>query len=473
MKKLTYGRPPQEALASEPVKRLLFSMAGPSIIAMLMQAMYNTVDSMYVSRISSGSLAAVTLAFPVQMIMGALSTGIGVGINSCISRNLGAKNIKEASAAAANGLMLGLFTVAIMVAFGLLGSEAFVSLYTDDPEVKAAAVTYVRTICLLGFGSIFSQLSFSVLQGSGSMLFPMISQISGGLIVIILDPILIFTCKMGIYGAAVASSMAQAVSMLIGLYGIFRVNMENLPVTFRGFRPDFAIIRDILAVGVPAAMTQATTSIVAGIVNKEIARFGTTAVSVYGAYSKLSSFATLPVFGVTRGMNPILGYCCGAGNSSRFRETEKLAVITANSWTFICFLMFMFIPRIMLGWMNATPEMYEVGVRSFRLLAISMSFLGASIVMTQVFPPIKKSYISLISALMRQVVFLIPLTMILSGMIGLNGVWIGICLADTLNFVFVIVMNIWLMRKVLPEWKPVAEGETQTAGAAPAKADGK
>lgn len=471
MRKLTYGRPPQEALASEPVKSLLIRMAGPSIIAMLMQAMYNTVDSMYVSRISDGSLAAVTLAFPVQMIMGALSTGIGVGINSCISRNLGAKNLKEASAAAANGLMLGLVTVVIMAAFGLLGSEAFISIYTDDPEVKAAAVIYVRTICLLGFGSIFSQLSFSVLQGSGSMLLPMISQISGGVVVILLDPVLIFTCGMGIYGAAVASSMAQAVSMLIGMYGIFHVNRENLPVTFRGFRPDPGIVRDILVVGIPAAMTQATTSVVAGIVNKEIAQFGTSAVSVYGAYSKLSSFATLPVFGVTRGMNPILGYCCGAGNSRRFMETEKLAVITANGWTFICFLMFMFIPRTMLGWMNATPEMYEIGITSFRLLAVSMSFLGASIVMTQVFPPVKKSYISFIAALMRQVVFLIPLTMILSGMIGLNGVWIGICLADTLSLVFITIMNIWLRKKVLPEWKPVAGGEANTAGAAPENSD--
>ena len=216
---------------------------------LLMQAMYNTVDSMYVSRISDGSLAAVTLAFPVQMIMGALSTGIGVGINSSISRNLGAKNYKEASAAAANGLMLGLFTVAIMAAFGLLGAGKFVSIYTDDPEVLEAGTAYLRLICLLGFGSIFSQLSFSVLQGSGSMLIPMISQISGGLVVIILDPILIFTAGMGIHGAAVASSTAQAVSMLIGMYGIFVVNKANLPVSFRGFRPDLTIIRDILAVG--------------------------------------------------------------------------------------------------------------------------------------------------------------------------------------------------------------------------------
>ena len=436
----------------KPMLPLLLGMSLPAMFSMMIQALYNVVDSIFVARFHPDALQAVSLAYPLQLILISFGVGTAVGVNSLIARRLGAKNYKEASAAAANGLMLGLFTIAIMAAFGLLGAAKFVSIYTDDPEVLEAGTAYLRLICLLGFGSIFSQLSFSVLQGSGSMLIPMISQISGGLVVIILDPILIFTAGMGIHGAAVASSTAQAVSMLIGMYGIFVVNKANLPVSFRGFRPDLTIIKDILAVGIPAAMTQATTSIVAGIVNKQIAVFGTAAVAVYGAYSKLSSFATLPVFGVTRGMNPILGYCCGAENSKRFDETEKLAVIVANRWTFFCFLMFMFIPRTMLGWMNATPEMYEIGVTSFRLLAMSMCILGASIVMTQIFPPLKKSYISLTSALMRQVLFLLPLTILFSKAIGMNGIWIGICTADALNFIYVIIMNIWVRKKVFTKW---------------------
>ena len=318
-------KPPQEAMANDPVRLLLLKMAGPSVIAMLMQALYNTVDSMYVSRISDGSLAAVTIAFPVQMIMGALSTGIGVGINSSISRALGAKDTESASKSAANGLMIGLLTVAVMILFGLFGAQPFVSMYTDDPEVLVAGTIYVRTICLLGFGSIFSQLGFSVLQGSGNMIFPMMSQLCGGLAVILIDPLLIFGLDMGVLGAAVASSMAQTISMLIGFYGIFVANKSNLPVSFRGFRPDIAIIKDIMYVGIPAALTQATTSIVAGIITKEIAAYGTSAIAVYGAYNKLSTFASLPVFGITRGMNPILGYCVGAHNKERFNETEKAA----------------------------------------------------------------------------------------------------------------------------------------------------
>ncbi|MBR3363800.1 MAG: MATE family efflux transporter [Solobacterium sp.] len=445
--------PERDALANEPVRSLLLKMAGPSIVAMLMQALYNTVDSMYVARISDGSLAAVTLAFPVQMIMGALSTGIGVGINSCISRNLGAKNTKDAASAAANGLLIGILTVGVMILFGLFGSEAFVRLYTNDPEVSASAVVYIRTICLLGFGSIFSQLTFSILQGSGSMVIPMMSQIAGGLFVVLLDPVMIFTLNLGIRGAAIASSCAQMISMLIGMYGIFVKNHENLPVSLQRFKPDFTIVKDILYVGIPAALTQATTSIVAGIVNKEIAVYGTDAVAVYGSFSKLNSFATLPVFGVTRGMNPILGFCCGEKNRDRFLETRNFAMKLANSWTFAVFLLFQTVPQFLLGLMNIkSGAQLELGISSYRLLSLSLTIIGASIVMTQLFAPVKKSYISMISALLRQVVLLVPLTLLLQQYFGISGIWLGICAADFLNFLFVIVMNIWLRKKVLSTW---------------------
>ena len=445
-------KPAHDALANEPVRSLLLKMAGPSIVAMLMQAMYNTVDSMYVSRISNGSMAAVTLAYPVQMIMGALSTGIGVGINSSISRSLGAKDTDSAAKAAANGLSLGLITVVIMILFGIFGTRPFVSMYTNDPEVLNGGIIYIRTVCFLAIGSIFSQLTFSVLQGSGSMVIPMLSQIAGGVLVVILDPILIFSMKLGIQGAAIASSCAQIVSMLIGMYGIFRKNQENLPVTFRGFRPDFAVIKDILTVGIPAALTQATTSIVAGIVNKQIAIYGTDAVRLYGSFTKLNSFATLPVFGVTRGMNPILGFSAGEKNRSRFLETRNFAMLLANSWTVICFLLFQFAPTMLLGMMNIKGDLVAEGIVTYRILSMSLTVMGCSIVMTQLFAPVKKSYISMASALLRQVVLLVPLTILLGKLYGMHGIWIGIISADFLNFIFVIIMNIWLRKKVLSTW---------------------
>lgn len=448
------ARPANERLGTMPVWPLLLAMAGPSVVAMTMQALYNTVDSMFVSRISAGSLAAVTLAWPVQMIMGAMSTGIGVGINSSIARHLGASDAEGSSKAAANGLMLGIVAVVVMVLFGLFGAEPFVRFYTSDPEVVDGGITYVRTISLLGFGSIFSQITFSILQGSGNMVIPMASQIAGGLAVIALDPIFIFGLNLGVLGAAIASSCAQVLSMTIGMFGIFRVNRENLNVSFRGFRPDLPIILDILSVGVPSALTQATTSIVAGIVNKLIAGYGTAAVAVYGGFNKVSNFAILPLFGITRGMSPILGYAYGAANRDRFVECERKAGRLGEMLTIPAAAVLVLFPQLVLAIINATPEMAEVGNVAIRILGAPILFYGVSIVFTQAFPPAKHSTITLVLALLRQVVLLVPLTNLFSQIWGLTGIWIGIAAADTINLVLVLVLTRWLWNSVLTKLEP-------------------
>lgn len=438
-----------ERLGTEPVKSLLFKMALPSVIAMAMQALYNSVDSMFVAKISSGSLAAVTLAFPVSMIIGAMSTGIGVGINSSISRSLGADDVESAGKAAANGIMLGFGAVIIMIAFGLMGADWYLRLYTDDPEVIAAGVIYIRTISLLAFGNIFTQISFSVLQGSGNMTFPMISSLVGGACVIALDPLFIFGLGMGVLGAAVASSLSQAVSMAIGMYGIFVRNRKNLPVSLKNFRPDPAILKDILSVGIPSALTQATTSIVSGIISKMIAVYGTAAISVYGGYSRFSSFGILPVFGVTRGMNPILGYSYGAKDKERFKATQKLAIIAAFIITAISGSVFLLAPDLILRFISATPEMIEVGRPAYRILALPLFVSGVSIVMSQSFPPAKRSYLTMIYTMLRQVGIMIPLCLIGGRKGGMTGIWIGYAATDYIALLVVIVMTIWFMKNVI------------------------
>ena len=423
-----------ERLGTEPVKSLLFKMALPSVIAMIMQALYNSVDSMFVAQVSSESLAAVTLAFPVTMIIGAMSTGIGVGINSSISRSLGADDVESAGKAAANGIMLGFGAVLVMIAFGLLGTNWYLRIYTDDPAVISAGVTYIRTVSLLAFGNIFTQISFSVLQGSGNMTFPMISQLVGGACVMALDPLFIFGLGMGVLGAAVASSLSQAVSMAIGMYGIFVRNRKNLPVSSKDFRPDPAILKDILAVGVPSALTQATTSVVSGIISKMIAGYGTAAISVYGGYSRFSSFGILPVFGVTRGMNPILGYSYGAKDKERFKATEKLAIIAGD---------------LILRFISATPEMIEVGRPAYRILALPLFVNGVSIVMSQSFPPAKRSYLTMIYTMLRQVGIMIPFCLIGGRIGGIRGIWIGYAATDFVAVLVVLTMTIWFMKNVI------------------------
>ena len=438
-----------EKLGTEPINTLLLKMALPSVVAMIMQALYNSVDSMFVAKISSESLAAVTLAFPVSMIIGAMSTGIGVGINSSISRSLGADDIKSAGKAAANGIMLGFGAVAIMIAFGLLGPELYLRIYTDDPAVIDAGVTYIRTVSLLAFGNIFTQISFSVLQGSGNMTIPMLSQLVGGACVMALDPLFIFGLGMGVLGAAVASSLSQAISMSIGMYGIFVRNRENLPVARDDFKPDAAILKDILAVGIPSALTQATTSIVSGIISKMIAGYGTAAISIYGGFSRFSTFGVLPVFGLTRGMNPILGYSYGARDKKRFKATEKLAIKVGAAFTIITGLVFLLAPGFILRLISATPEMIEVGRPAYRILALPLFVSGASIVMSQAFPPAKRSYLTMIYTMLRQVGIMIPLCLICGRKLGMKGIWIGCAATDYLALVVVIIMTIWFYRNVI------------------------
>ena len=438
-----------ERLGTEPVKSLLFKMALPSVIAMIMQALYNSVDSMFVAQVSSESLAAVTLAFPVTMIIGAMSTGIGVGINSSISRSLGADDVESAGKAAANGIMLGFGAVLVMIAFGLLGTNWYLRIYTDDPAVISAGVTYIRTVSLLAFGNIFTQISFSVLQGSGNMTFPMISQLVGGACVMALDPLFIFGLGMGVLGAAVASSLSQAVSMAIGMYGIFVRNRKNLPVSSKDFRPDPAILKDILAVGVPSALTQATTSVVSGIISKMIAGYGTAAISVYGGYSRFSSFGILPVFGVTRGMNPILGYSYGAKDKERFKATEKLAIIAGLVITSISGFVFLLAPDLILRFISATPEMIEVGRPAYRILALPLFVNGVSIVMSQSFPPAKRSYLTMIYTMLRQVGIMIPFCLIGGRIGGIRGIWIGYAATDFVAVLVVLTMTIWFMKNVI------------------------
>lgn len=447
------NKPAAELLGTEPVKSLLLSMAIPSIVAMIMQALYNVVDSMYVARISEGSFAAVTLAFPVQMIIGALSTGIGVGINSAISRNLGADEPELASKSASNGIILGFGTVIIMALFGIFGAEPFMKIFTSDPEVITAGTIYVRTISLLAFGSIFTQITFSVLQGSGNMVMPMISQLAGGFCVIFLDPIFIFLFKLGVLGAAIASSLSQAIAMSIGFYGIFKVNKDNLHVTFKGFRPDLAIIKEILVVGVPSALTQATTSIVSGIINKLIAGYGAAAIAVYGGFGKFSSFGTLPIFGVTRGMNPILGYSVGAKDGGRFIETRNLAIRFASVFSVLTSAIFVLAPGIVLRLINASPDMIPIGMQAYRILGFPLALYGVSIVLSQEFPPAGKSYITMILTLARQVGYMVPLCMLFSKKWGLTGIWAGYAAADIINFFVVIIVSGLFRRKVIEKWQ--------------------
>ena len=456
----------RERLGTEPVKKLMLRLAAPSIVAMIMQSLYNTIDSIFVARISGASLAAVTLAYPISMFTGAISTGIGVGINSSIARGLGEGDPERPSKSAANGLALGLLSFAMMFLFGIFGSGWFVRMYSTDEKVVADGIIYIRTLCMLSFGQIFTQISFSILQGSGNMMLPLFSQIAGALSVLVLDPLLILVFHLEIRGAALASGFAQIISMSVGLFGVFVKNRKNLPVSLRSFKPEWKVIKDILAVGVPSALTQATTSIVSGIINKVISVYGSVAISVYGGYSKISTFGVLPVFGVTRGMTPILGYSYGAKNRDRFLETRRMAILMAFIISSLTGLFFLLLPNVALNMINATGEMREIGMKAYRILGISLFISGVSIVFVQCFPPAKRSYLTMIHTIFRQVGLLIPIMLILTKAMGMTGVWFSYVITDYLSFGIAAGISIWFREKVLDTWPAVVENNKSNESSA-------
>lgn len=449
----TVGR---ERLGTEPVNRLLLSMAAPSVIAMLMQSVYSIINSSFVAAKGEAAFNAVLLADPVTMIIGALSTGIGVGINSSISRCLGSANPEGASRAAGNGLVLGFVTTAVFILFGLIGPRPYMRIFTEDREVIGYGVDYIRTISLLAFGSIFTQVSFSIMQGSGSMAVPMVSQLVGGACAVGLNPLFIYVFDLKVLGTALATACSQIVSMCIGLYCVFRINRRNLPIAKRDFRLSGHVVRDILAVGVPSALTQATTSVVSGIIYKMISANGTAAVAAYGGYTRYSGFGTLTVFGITRGMNPILGYSYGAGDKKRFLDTERLAALWASAVTVVTALLFILGPGLILRMISATPETARIGETAYPILGIPMIITGASIVLVQAFPPAKRSYLTMIHTLLRQVALLVPLCTLLSRSRGLEGVWYGYAATDLIAFWIAIVMTIRFKQTVLDKLQPPA-----------------
>jgi Na+-driven multidrug efflux pump len=240
---------------------------------------------------------------------------------------------------------------------------------------------------------------------------------------------------------------------------VFVKNRSNLPVSLKRFRPDGKVITDILAVGIPSALTQATTSVVSGIVNKVISRYGSAAISVYGGYSKISSFGTLPVFGVTRGMTPILGYSYGAKNKHRFLATRRIAIITAFIISSVAGLFFVLMPQVVLNMINATDQMRELGMTAYRILGISLFISGVAIVFAQSFPPAKRSYLTLTYTIARQVGLLIPIISLFSKLFGVTGVWWSYVVTDYMAFGIVLVMSVWFRKKVLDTWPDVVDND--------------
>ena len=427
----------ENKMGTMPVNRLLLTMSLPMVISMLVKALYNIVDSIYVSQISENALTAVSLAFPIQNLMIAFASGTGVGVNALLSKSLGQKNFEQADRAAANGVVITVFNILLFVLIGAFGSHAFFAAQTDIAEIVDAGTQYMTVCATLCFG-IFGEIMFErLLQSTGKTMLSMITQGVGAIINIVLDPIMIFGYfgmpAMGVRGAALATVIGQIVAMLLAVILNAKFNREIHVRIKDVLRPHGKTIGAILKVGVPSIAMISIGSIMNFCMNLILLSFTATAAAVFGVYFKLQSFVFMPIFGMNNGLVPIIAYNYGARSSKRILQAFKLATIYAMSYMLLGLVVFQFFPSTLLGFFDASEQMLSIGDVALRIISISFLFAGFNIVSGSIFQALGNGLYSLIVSVARQLVALLPIAFLLSKTGNVDAVWWAFPISEVIS----------------------------------------
>lgn len=433
-----------------PIPKLLISMSLPMIISMLVQALYNIVDSMFVAQLNEAALTAVSLAFPVQNLIIAMAAGTGVGINALLSKSLGEKNFSEVNKIAANGVFLALISSIVVAVVGGFGSHAFFAVQTKDAQIVEYGTQYM-TIVTVASLFVFLQVTYErLLQSTGKTIFSMITQATGAIINIILDPIFIFgyfgVPAMGVAGAALATVIGQCVAAILGVFFHNKYNKE-IKVTRKDFKITGRVIKNIYKIGVPSIIMQSIGSVTTFSMNNILLMFSSTAATVYGVYFKLQSFVFMPVFGLTNGMIPIVAYNYGAGNKKRIYAAFKLSICIAVGIMLVGTVVFQLVPEVLLGFFDASEHMIEIGVPALRIISICFVFAAYSIVSSSMFQALGNGVYSLMISVARQLVIIIPVAFIFAKLFGLDMVWWAYPIAE----MAALVMCTLFLRRIFKE----------------------
>ena len=432
-----------------PVGRLLATMSGPAIFSMLINALYNIIDSIFVAQIGEDALTAVTIGGPIQFFMVSMGVGTGVGINSLISRRLGAKKFEDANNAANSGLKLAMFNWLIFLVFGIFFAKPFIEIFSNDPSIVKQGVSYLSIVTVFSCFCMLELLLEKTFQATGNMVYPMITMITGALVNTMVDPILIFGLlgapKLGVTGAAISTVFAQFVSMSVGIYFIKRKN-TGLKVNLLDLKIDFKIVKEIYKVGAPSIIMQSLSSVMLFGINIILAAFSSTAVAVMGIYGRLQMFIFMPVFGINQGALPIMGYNFGAKSKKRLMDTYKLANIGAFTIMSVGLLIMQIFPDLLLKMFNASPEMYEIGIKALR--SISWCFLpaGYGIITAGMMQATGYGFSSMWGSIIRQFFGILPLAYIFGKIGGLDLVWWAFPSAEILGLLYY-MMFMYILNK--------------------------
>ena len=434
-----------QLFGSERIGRVLLKMAPLVMLAQLIQALYNIVDSYFVAQVSQNALTAVSLAFPIQNLLVAFGVGTGVGVSSLISRRLGERDQEAADNAATHGIILSAITYVAFAVFGAIVARPFTALYTQDAEVLSMGTTYITIVTVASFGFFFAAVIEKMLQATGNMVMPMIIQLVGAVANIIFDPILIFNFNMGVAGAAYATVGGQILSMIVGLCILFFGN-HAIALEFKGFRFHGKTIKDIYVVGLPSIVMNAIGTLMTMAINGILAGFSAVAVNVFGVYFKLQSFVFMPVFGLTQGLMPIMGYNYGARNKKRVTGAVKIGCVIALIIEIAGLIVFEICPGTLISIFNATPELHEIGDSALRIIAIHFPMAAIGITLSTLFQATGHGMYSLVQSVMRQLVVLVPAAWLLSK-ISLGAVWFCFPISEFISLIVTVVFFVILYNK--------------------------
>ena len=435
-----------------PITKLIITMSLPIMASMLVQALYNIVDSIFVAQISENALTAVSMAFPIQNLMIAVATGTGVGINALLSRNLGAKNYERVNKIADNTVFLAAASYVIFLLIGLFGAEAFFRSQTDIEEIVFHGTSYIRICCCFSFG-VFVQIFFErMLQATGKTIYSMLTQGFGAIVNIILDPILIFGWfglpAMGVAGAAYATVIGQIAAGILAVVMNHKVNKE-IHIDLKGFKPDFAMIKQIYGIGIPSIIMASIGSVMNYGMNRILLGFTSTAAAVFGVYFKLQSFIFMPIFGLNNGMVPIIAYNYGARHRKRMIKTIKLSVTYAVAIMIVGTLVFQLIPDKLFMLFDASEHMLSMGVPALRIISLHFIIAGFCIVAGSVFQALGNAVYSMINSICRQLVVLLPAAYILARIGGVNYVWWSFPIAELMSLVMSVIFMVKIYRDII------------------------
>lgn len=436
-------QPKENKMGTMPVNKLLVTMSLPMVISMIVQALYNIVDSIFVSRLSEDALTAVSMAFPMQNLMISVAVGTGVGINAMLSRALGEKKFEAANKTAENGIFIEVLGYVLFLLIGIFVTKPFFLAQAGAGDIANMGIEYTRICLLMSFG-IFMQIGFErILQSTGRTIFTMITQSTGAIINIILDPILIFGLfgmpKMGVAGAAIATVTGQICAAILAITFNLTKN-PDVHISFKGFKPQIIFVKNILSVGIPSIIMSSVGSAMTFGMNKILITFSSTAVAVFGVYFKLNSFVFMPVFGLNNGMVPIVSYNYGAQNKKRLTKTIKLAIMYAVCIMFIGIMLFQFMPDVLLKLFDASDHMLEIGIPALRVISLSFAFAGICIVISSSLQALGHGFLSMMISITRQLIILLPSAYILAKIGGIHAVWWSFNIAEiaslTLSLLF-------------------------------------